>query len=254
MKHVKIKPVAITIDARFQRELDKSRVRSMVATFNPTLVGVLVVSARANGSYVGIDGQHRREMLCEVGLGETPTLCEVHEGLSLKEEATLFLRLNGGRTAIRVFDKFKARLVAEDATATEIRRIVEHCGLAISKTPGTKHVCAIQSLESVHTRCGNLAKTLTALTMWSKNDPMVFDGDLIKYVGAFFVEYPDASHTLLAKRLASFAPSHVLTRIWELKGSSREMAANTAAIVILRGYYNKGKGGTKLPSPSGLAA
>jgi hypothetical protein len=45
-------------DPTYQRDLDPKRVTKMVAEFDQRLVGVLEVSARGNGRFAILDGQH----------------------------------------------------------------------------------------------------------------------------------------------------------------------------------------------------
>lgn len=52
MKYVKLKPSETTVDHRYQRDLDAKRAQHMADDFRPELLGVPVVSKRADGSYV----------------------------------------------------------------------------------------------------------------------------------------------------------------------------------------------------------
>jgi hypothetical protein len=51
-------------DPSYQRDLDPKRVTKMVSEFDQRLVGVLEVSARGNGRFAILDGQHRWAATC----------------------------------------------------------------------------------------------------------------------------------------------------------------------------------------------
>lgn len=237
-KFIKLQPGKISIDSRFQRELDESRAKVMSKHIDPDRVGVPVVSLRRDGTMVALDGQHRITALCMAGRETTQVLCEVHEGLSLAQEAELFLKLNGGRTAVRVFDKFKARLVAGEPVAHEIQKIVHAAKLRIAKAPANNCVCAIQSLEKVHLRKGNLAETLRVLVSWSDGDPGVYDGMLIKDVSCFLAEHPDVDIDRLVLRLAGYAPDRILSKIKRVQGTHDDIPRSVAACKVFREIYN----------------
>jgi len=246
-KFQKIKPSDTTIDSRFQRDLDEQRARAMARAFNPDLVGVPVVSHRENGEYVRLDGQHRLAAAEMANRGEIPTLMEVHVGLSLREEAELFLRLNGGRSPVRVFDKFKARLVAHEPVALAIVAILKLVGLKIVKTSQRFGVCAIKAVELVHHK-GNLEKTMRVLSAWADGGSESYEGPLVKAMSAFLAEYPNVEVVEIADRLHSHDPNKVIQRLRRTIGSY-ECKPDEAARIVLRDIYNERRKKGLLPPP-----
>lgn len=228
----------ISIDPAYQRSLDESRVDSMAKRFDEARIGVPVVSLRKNGHYVVLDGQHRVEAMRRSGSADTKILCEVHNGLSLSEEAELFLKLNNGRKSVRVFDKYRARIVADEPTAVEFTRIVQSLGLRIGAAPGKNTICAIQAVESVHRRGGNLELTLSVLKKWGCGEATVFDGDLIKDMSRFLADYSsEVDYEEFSAKIARHDPGHVLRRIKSLVDvldRNRRLAANS----VFRDIYN----------------
>lgn len=227
----------ISIDTSYQRDLDESRVNAMSGDFDESRIGVPVLSLRKDGSFVVLDGQHRLEAMRRASLLDTKVLCEVHNGLSVAEEAALFLKLNNGRKPVRVFDKYKARLVAKEPVSIEFTRIASGLGLRIGAAPGKNTVCAIQSVESVHKRNKNLEITLSILKKWGAGESAVFDGELIKDVSRFLVDHEDVDVNELAAKLARIDPGHVLRRIkalFEVLNRNRAVAANS----VFREIYN----------------
>lgn len=101
----KIKPSDVITDHRAQRQLDMRRVTGMTLDFREESFGVPAVSARPDGSFAVIDGQHRFVALRELGRGGVPVMCQVYTGLTLAEEAAMFRQLNDSKqlTAADVF-------------------------------------------------------------------------------------------------------------------------------------------------------
>jgi hypothetical protein len=246
----KLSPNDAGIDHSYQRALDEPRVNAMSKNFDETRVGVPVLSMRKDGTYVVLDGQHRFESMRRAGLHEMKILCEVHNGLSPREEAELFLKLNGGRKSPRVFDKYRARIKACEPFAVEFTRIVESVGLRIGQAPGKHTVCAIQSVESVHRRSGNLKETLAVLKEWGKGDAAALDGDLIKDMSAFLDDYEgQINASELIDRLTRKDPGHVLRQI-KATADALDRNRRLASTSVLREIYNHRRvKGSKLSVP-----
>jgi hypothetical protein len=236
-KTKKLRPSEIKIDARFQRDLDESRAKRMSKALDPRRLGHPVVSARADGTYVCLDGQHRLKAMLLAGMDE-PILCDVWEGLTLEEESALFLMLQEDRRPVRVFDKFKARIVAQDPVAVEIRSIVQSAGLRISKAQSAGSVAAIQALESVHRRYANLGRALTVLKHWSDGDGSVYDGRLIRDVGYVLAMHPELDLKRLAEKLSPHSPERILNRISRRQGTHDTMPRGEAALLVFLDIYN----------------
>jgi hypothetical protein len=237
MKYLKIKPNETTVDHRYQRDLDGRRVDAMASGYNPSLVGVPVISRRGDGTLVRIDGQHRLAANIAAGHGDAAILMELHEELSLREEAELFLRLNGGRKAVGQIDKYRARLEAHEPVALDIQATLKRVGCKISKSLQRGGVMAVQAVEYAYHR-GNLEPTMRVLVAWLDLDPAAFDGALIRAVSAFFTACPAAEPMHLANKLSTYAPQKLTARLrreQQLGSQSAEVAR-----VVLTEIYNRG--------------
>jgi hypothetical protein len=234
MKHIKIKPCDTTVDHRYQRELDARRVEAMTKRFSPSLMGVPVVARREDGSLVRIDGQHRCAAAISAGHGDVPVMMEVYEGLTLQQEAELFLQLNGGRTAVGAVDKYKARLEAREPVALEIQGLLKKHGLRVGKVPARNCVLAIQAVERAFHR-GTLDSTLFVLCGWCEGDAAAFDGLFVRAVSLFLSYYPDVDPRHLVSRLEQVAPSRLETR---LRREAQSGSSEDAARLVLTDIYN----------------
>jgi len=234
MKILKLKPNETTVDHAYQRDLDERRAQAMADAFMPDLVGVPVVSKRADGSYVRIDGQHRLAAAIAAGRGDLPVYMEVFEGLTLQQESELFLRLNGGRKAIAAVNKYKARLVAREPIALEIQGILHKHKCRVSTGRGQGIINAVQAVEYAYHK-GNLDRVIYVLSAWMDRDTAGFDGAFIRGVSLFLALYADADLERLIKRLASAKPGQVLRK---MKNESRQSTPTEGSVYVLIEIYN----------------
>lgn len=237
VKYQQIRPNDTTVDDAYQRELDERRAQVIAETFDPAIFGVPVLSRRNDGTLVRIDGQHRIHGAVTAGHGDETFLMEVHEGLSLKEEAALFLRLNGSRKGVGAIDRFKARLVAREPVAVEIQSVLKSVGCKIVRSQQRYGIQAIEAAEAAYHR-GNLAETVRVLATWLDGDPQAFDKTFIRAVSAFLAAFPEAQPLHLASKLTKHHASKIRTRLDREKeaiGSAVE-----AARYVLLDVYNAG--------------
>lgn len=239
MKYLKIKPANTTVDHRYQRDLDSRRVEEIARAFNPLHFGVPVVSERNDEERVRIDGQHRCAGAIVAGFGEEEFLMEVHYGLSLQQEAEMYLRLNGGRTAVGAIDKYKARLVAEEPVALEIQAILEGLGCRITNGKSAYGIMAVQAVEvSYYRGPDNLRNTIKTLSTWLDGSPEAFEGELIRGTSAFFVAWAkEANPAHLASRLTEWAPAKLMARV-KRESQVAAMGRSDAARLVLTEIYN----------------
>lgn len=240
----------ITIDPRYQRELDENRAQAMSKNIDFDRIGVPVLSFRGRtagtSQFVVLDGQHRVSALKQAGHGPKGILCEVHEGLNVVEEASLFLKLNGGRKAVCVYDKWRAQLVAKVPMAIEIDKVVGAAGLKVTKGPGRNCICAIQAIWSVHLKYRNLDVTLAVLKAWADGEPAVYSAEAIKAVSEFLRSYPQANPNQLVTKLSDIAPERLCARIQRQASRVDRISFRRAAVDVLREIYNH-RSRTKLP-------
>ena len=112
----KVRPSEVITDHRAQRQLDMRRVNGMALDFREESFGVPAVSARPDGTYAVIDGQHRFATLREMGRGNTAVTCQVYTGLTLAEEAAMFRQLNDSKQ-LTAADVFRIAVTEEDPVA-----------------------------------------------------------------------------------------------------------------------------------------
>jgi hypothetical protein len=145
----------LVIDRRVQRStISKGHVRKIAENFNEGAIGYLTVSARDNGTYAVLDGQHRKAALELLGHGEGALVpCDVRHGLSLQQEAALFLLLNTMNNPLPL-DKFLVRVIEGDPVALDISAIVNEAGWQVGDGGRQGFIPAADALERVYTGRG----------------------------------------------------------------------------------------------------
>lgn len=208
----------LIVDARFQRPIQQSRVERYNKQFDSKLVGLLTVSHRANGKYVILDGQHRWMVLVERSY--TEALCEVLEGLTFEQEASIFHGRNVGRTRLKPGDYFRARLAAKDPVALAINEIVTKAGYRIELQPDIhwhtgkggdpRAIVSINAIERIFT-AGKLPDTLNTIkAAWPDQPAFFLKAELMLGVAAFLRLYPESHEDRLVMMLSKFSPHVIL--------------------------------------------
>jgi hypothetical protein len=179
-----------------QRDLKPARVAELLADFDCTAMGRLVLSFR-DGRYYIIDGQHRKNALAQwIGPGweGLPIECIVYTDLTEQEEAELFLKLNKV-LSVTQYSKFAVAITAKREEETKIKVAVEACGLHISRSkrnglPGG--ISAVNALRKVYNLGGSkmLIRSLK-LCVESFGDAGL-EGEIIEGLGHLFHRYGDA--------------------------------------------------------------
>ncbi|MFD7667801.1 DUF6551 family protein [Streptomyces sp. NPDC059788] len=144
-----------------------------------------LVSRRADGDYV-LDGQHSNDVARRKEGPEFPRDCMVYEGLTMQQEAKLFLAANRDRRAVKPYENFKVAVTAGEIEAVKIDADVLSCGLHVSSGTSKDGIAAIQALKVINgmrePQDGLLPRTLTTvLNSWGR-EPTTWDGMMLRAV------------------------------------------------------------------------
>lgn len=139
----------LLVDRRVQRdELNMTKVMKIYNKFNPDALGVVIVSRRKDRGLYIIDGWHRTEAARRKDL-KYPLTCHVFEGLTVPEEALMFLDYNFASQPT-MLEKYKVMLAAEDPDALQIESITTSRGWKVHPNPATSHIQCIGALYRIH--------------------------------------------------------------------------------------------------------
>lgn len=139
----------LLVDRRVQRdELNIKKVMKIENKFNPDALGVIYVSRRKDRGLYIIDGWHRVEAAKRKSPDYKMT-CHVFEGLTIPQEAFMFLDLNYSQP-VTMLEKFKVALAAEDPDALQIEEITTSRGWKIHPNPSAGHIQCIGAIYRIH--------------------------------------------------------------------------------------------------------
>lgn len=152
------------VNPQVQREFVPARANEIAANFDPEFFGIPAVNWRGGWYYI-MDGQHRIEG-AKIWLGdgweEQKFQARVYKGLSEKQEAETFLRLNN-TMAVNAFNKFKVAVTAGRPDESAISLIVRNLGMKITLDRNVEgRVAAVGTLLRIYRKFGGtvLARTL----------------------------------------------------------------------------------------------
>jgi hypothetical protein len=205
----------IDSDPRYQRNIDKVKVRTYQAEYWEPALGVLIVNERKDGSLWIIDGQHRLEMVKQAFGDEHPVLCLVYHLASVQEEARLFHVLNEKRKSLNGREIFDSGEVAGIGDIIRVKTFVARYGFGIqgAKEKRAAHLFAqpktVQKLlDGVgEEKLGAALKFIKAAWPTDENRTST---DLLRGVLHFLGNYPQADATpYVSSILAQFTVDEI---------------------------------------------
>lgn len=239
-----INPAVLNIPT-YQRESDATKVEAMASSYSSEALGAITVSRRADGSLWVIDGAHRTAAAVRRGDTDIPAI--IHEGLSLTEEANLFLKLNDTKQMKQV-EKFLARVVAEQPAAVAMNTLAKSYGWKIASTKMDGVIVAVVALEYVYDGAREVSpdygpvlldKTVSVITdSWGMSADGV-TAMVMRGVGRFIGRYGDQiDGTTLRRKLRKVTASSL---IGQARGLSKlqGITAIEAFGKVLTSEYNK---------------
>lgn len=251
-------------DPTYQRDLDTARVERMSNEYDRTLLGVLEVSAREDGRYAIIDGQHRWAVVERVGGVDEYLACQVHTGLSQEEEARLFLEIDTGRRNLTWWDRWRARRGQGDPSVLAIDEVLKRHQLQVNPAPADGNIRATKALETIVDDLGDLQlldSVLIVLTSAFGRSFDAFDGGIMQGVALVLSHYDadELDTDRLVVQLRGIAPRQLRARAIALREAHRGTVPRLCAAVIVE-RYNTGRGRkiepflTRVPSVSKAGA
>lgn len=232
----------LRLDSTYQRDLDSTKVRRMVEEWDPRRAQVVVLSHRAHILWV-VDGQHRVAALRE--RGELFVDAVVHEGMTQKDEADLFVALQRGRKNLNAWDLFKAETTAGHEDVMNLIRIVSVQGFKIDRTAGHGHIGAVGALRRIFRLGGEPLLTLVLSTtrmVWA-GDKRALDGQTLEGLALFlhsFRSEPQYDGTR-ALTILQGTPAITFLRLAQEIAQTRSSASSSATNVAeaIRNRYNE---------------
>jgi hypothetical protein len=243
----------LEIDRRVQRHgLNKTKVTRMVKNWNPDAVGVIHVSRRKDRSEIILDGQHRHEA-CRIKTDNQGEMeCHVYEGLTLAEEAQMFLDLND-TTQPPIIDKFKVLLHTDSEEGDDARNVSELLGAygwTISNVAAPGHVNCVKIVQRMYELSKKIgaepnliqATILTISRAWG-NDRLGVQGPVFEGIARMYARDGskiDHDHLIDVLKLYRGGPMSLISEAQQLAAIRKGKVAMAVAEVLVEAY-NKGR-------------
>lgn len=235
----------LSVDITVQQPLNPRWVKDIADNFDEAFLGTIIVSRRPDGTYIVLDGQHRLAAAKAAGYVEQVD-CLVYTGLTLAEEAALFLNFNR-RKVVRPIDRFRVRVVEGDKDATTINNILHTYGWKLSAYKGTYMFCAVQAIETVYNGAGvernGPRPDLVDSTMFTITNAWSGEGEsvhntIVGGVGQVFARYgTEVDRAALADRLSKVQPNTLISKTRALR-DARKATSSAAMGEVIVGEYN----------------
>jgi hypothetical protein len=234
----------LDIDPDVQRGLNPAWVQELAERFEIDMVGTIAVSQRSNGQLFIVDGQHRHAAALAAGYDGTFD-CSVFTGLTLPEEAGLFLALNN-RKVVNAIDKFRVRVVRGDEAAVALNDVITGRGWTIGDG-GRARIAAVTKLEAVVDGAGiaefsgdgielvdNVLRTVTEAWNYA---PRSAHANIVSGMGALYARYGWACRPKLTKELTKATPNTVLAKANAIRDGQAGLIGHAVAKVLV-GLHN----------------
>lgn len=140
------------VNPQAQRAIDQRWVDELAKDFDPDKMGFISVSFR-DGWYYIIDGQHRVAAAINYLGSDQQVQCHVFEGLTVEQEATLFLDLNRQKKQ-GAMSKYKVALTAGSPLECDVDRITRSLGLCIGNSAQLEEIVCVTAILTVYKKNG----------------------------------------------------------------------------------------------------
>lgn len=257
-------PVAdIFADHTYQRPLDPQRVQDMAAGFDQRLLGVIEISDRGAESsprYAVIEGQHRWAAVASRDPGAA-IAARIHSGLTIAEEAQLFLGIDIHRRRLTTWNRWKARRAQRDPAVAAIEAAVASVGLRVEEAPRDGNLRCTAMLEKIaRSRGGHglLRDSLRLLHQTWGAQHSAYDAPLVGGMAAFLDAFGDAEYfdcDALVDSLIDLTPDQVKFYAKAKKAGGKHGAGTLpkfVAITLHERFNLHQRAGERLPMPSGF--
>lgn len=247
----------LSIDPSVQRKegVQQGRAEKMAASLNPDALGALTLSEREDGKLIVLDGAHRAEA-CRIAGYRGPLHALVYTGLTVQQEAVLFVLLNDFKQPSFV-SRMLARVIGGDVDASAIVASVQRHGWAIGFSSENGNYAALAAAERVYRNAaGALAKgphpevldrTLAVITAAWRHDRESAHQMITLGLGQVIGRYGDAVDLqAMGNRLAQERPNVIIGKARALQSMQGGTVPAAVAKVIV-GIYNHRRRTNLLP-------
>jgi hypothetical protein len=220
----------IMVDDRYQHSVNEKWVGTIVRDFDPHLFVPINVAKRDDGTYYAVDGHQRLRAAKVMGLKKIP--CVLHDGITVQDEARVFVGLHMQRRNPAPVERFKARVFQGDKIAVAVQGVITECGFTVGKN-GDGAIKAITAAEKAYRELGAevLREALQVLSdaWYGEKDATL--APMISGMARFIAQYGDRFELRHVDRLRNTVPGAVIAaaRIATSQGKHKGVTGGVAA-------------------------
>lgn len=238
------------IEPEIQRPEQPDEINALARDFDPSVLGMVTIWRRyvpatddepERFEMVVVDGQQRRAASFRVGY-EGPVHADIHDGLTRKDAAKLFRKLNF-RKPVNQLTLFKTALVEEDPHALAVQAILDGLGIAFGTHKGyTAAKTGVRLIKRQNGATHLHWAFAQAKRLWDRGAGGVYDGNVIEALFMLHERYGNRiDEARLYKQVAS--DEGTTAALVEFANTLKRVHKGTLTVNIVRAIidrYNKG--------------
>lgn len=217
-------------------------------SWDPRAANTITISERDDGSLFVIDGQHRAASALERKIpvqrdGKTewkhePVVklwAQVHTGLTLAEEAQMYVLLNNTKVPQAV-DRIAVAAVGGDPVAERLVNIAAKYGWYLKRSPRVQASKALYKIAGMDDDGVVLDRVFHVLTEAWQHDADATRSDIVEGLARLIVLRPHVDDNRLARVLGRATPSTVLANVVQMRPTYKARAR----MMAIAGLYDRG--------------
>lgn len=220
--------------------------------FNKALFNPIIVSER-DGKYYVVDGQHRLYAAKKKFGDDYLMECKIIRGLTLEEEADLFVKLNTCSKPLQYADKAKGMYYANDETMVNLYRICKNNGVELGldndkRATTDGRITAIKAIVDTYNKIGakQTDRLVRLLNDTWDGKSVAFKQEMIKATGVILSLYSkELDDKRFVKKFSKIDPKTLIS-VARNDDATKTKTENKLARIMIQNYYNKGKGAKPL--------
>ena len=242
--------------AHCQRKIKTKEVDKIFNDYDDNLVNLITVSLR-DGRYYIIDGQHRVTAIKKKFGSNAIVKCRVIPGLTVKDEAAYFRKINKSQREISSNDDFNSGYYEEDPTIIGIIDIGKKYGISFGNKNlnGMRNikfrVKAVETAQNIYNGYGKeiFDRICRVLSEGFVDEPSAFNASLMEATAIVLNTYgKDCSDDVLIKKLRSRNPDRLILDARNDRTTGTASTSKKLARILVKSVYNSGRGSKRLDS------
>ena len=242
--------------AHCQRKIKTKKVDEIFNEYDDNLVGLITVSFR-DGRYYVIDGQHRITAIKKKFGSNAVVMCRVIMGLTVKDEAWYFNKINKSHQDINSNDNFNSGYYAEDPTVMGVIGVGKKYNISFGNKNlnGMKNikfrVKAVDTAQNIYNRYGQevFDRVCRVLSEGFIDEQSAFNASLMEATAIVLNTYgKDCSDDVFIKKLRSRNPDRLILDARNDRTTGTASTSKKLARILVKSVYNSGRSPKRLDS------